>query len=388
MKLLRCPVRLSLCLSLLASCAFARTWTVAKDGSGDFTVIQAAVNAASAGDSILIGPGRYTEKAPFTTPSGGWTEEVYVAILTDNLTLIGAGPDVTIIGPQTVEYVPPARPKGIVAGDIGDLTIESLTIENTRDGVYRWDGHLMMRECIVRACYAGVVAWTDGGMLVSDCGFIGNRGDGIRTIGPSTDVLVEDCLFRGNEGGVHFGNGTTDAVVARCDFEGGLVGVTFSVYSSGSVGDSTFENVANYAIVLGIASYAHLEGNHVAGGGTNLALEGGSRVTGTGNVLGGGTYATIDEILADDQFPFHGNQILHAAGGYSVRYGPGQTGNVDLTHNYWGTTDPAQIAEWIWDGNDDPSTWVIVDFEPFIGGPIPAESRTWGEVKDLYRSAK
>ena len=36
----------------------ARTWRVEKDGSGDFTVIQDAVDAAAAGDTIRIGPGR------------------------------------------------------------------------------------------------------------------------------------------------------------------------------------------------------------------------------------------------------------------------------------------------------------------------------------------
>ena len=38
---------------------------------------------------------------------------------------------------------------------------------------------------------------------------------------------------------------------------------------------------------------------------------------------------------------------------------------VDLTNNFWGTTDPAQIAEWILDGNDDPLHEGVVIYEPF-----------------------
>jgi hypothetical protein len=167
------------------------------------------------------------------------------------------------------------------------------------------------------------------------------------------------------------------------------------VYSTGGVFDSTFENVANYAIALGWASYAHLEGNHVVGGGTNLATTNGSRVTGTGNVLCGGTYATIFGIWADEDFPFRGNHILNA-GGYSVMLGGGRDGSVDLprndwstdlSRNYWGTADAEQIAAWIWDGHDDPSIHGVVVFEPFAGGPMPSESRSWGAVKDIYRGA-
>jgi hypothetical protein len=87
---------------------------------------------------------------------------------------------------------------------------------------------------------------------------------------------------------------------------------------------------------------------------------------------------------------FHGNHIL-SGGAYSVRLYdylalPDRT--VDLTGNYWGTDDPAQIAAWIWDGNDDPSIHGFVDFEPFTDGPIPTEESSWGAVKDLYRGAR
>lgn len=45
--------------SLLASGAEARTWRVERDGSGDYTIIQDAVDAAASGDTIRIGPGRF-----------------------------------------------------------------------------------------------------------------------------------------------------------------------------------------------------------------------------------------------------------------------------------------------------------------------------------------
>ena len=41
--------------------AHASTWHVERDGSGDFTTIQPAVDASAPGDTIHIGPGEYTE---------------------------------------------------------------------------------------------------------------------------------------------------------------------------------------------------------------------------------------------------------------------------------------------------------------------------------------
>ncbi len=56
-----------ICLAVLgllltaAAPATGRTWTVERDGSGDFAVIQDAVDAASSGDVIAIGAGRFDE---------------------------------------------------------------------------------------------------------------------------------------------------------------------------------------------------------------------------------------------------------------------------------------------------------------------------------------
>jgi len=58
---------------------------------------------------------------------------------------------------------------------------------------------------------------------------------------------------------------------------------------------------------------------------------------------------------------------------------------IDMTDNYWGTTDEDQIAEWIWDGNDDPSIQAFVQYQPFASGPVGTEQQSWGQVKALYK---
>jgi len=66
-----------------------------------------------------------------------------------------------------------------------------------------------------------------------------------------------------------------------------------------------------------------------------------------------------------------------------------RTGTWDCTSNWWGTTDPAVIAEMIWDCNDDPELLICVEFDPFCTSPgcepTAVEATTWGGVKALYR---
>lgn len=56
---------LVLVLSLASFSAVAAEYTVSKDGSGDFTVIQDAIDAASEGDTISVNPGSYYESIRF-----------------------------------------------------------------------------------------------------------------------------------------------------------------------------------------------------------------------------------------------------------------------------------------------------------------------------------
>lgn len=57
------------CVVLLIPVAsYARTWHVRQDGSGDCMTIQACVNLAGTGDSIIVAPGTYQEHISIHTP--------------------------------------------------------------------------------------------------------------------------------------------------------------------------------------------------------------------------------------------------------------------------------------------------------------------------------
>jgi len=97
-------------LAAAASPAFANTWIVATDGSGDFTSVQSAITAAQSGDSVLVGPGTYIENIRFAG------RDIVLKSI--------AGPEVTILDGSS-------QPRSVVEfmmGESNACLIEGFTI--------------------------------------------------------------------------------------------------------------------------------------------------------------------------------------------------------------------------------------------------------------------
>jgi len=73
------------------STVLGATITVRKDGSGDFNVIQAAMDVAAAGDTVSIGPGVYVDWIYIRPPAFSYDMRSFCDVKVDNLTIIGAG---------------------------------------------------------------------------------------------------------------------------------------------------------------------------------------------------------------------------------------------------------------------------------------------------------
>lgn len=72
-------------------------WTVRTNGTGDFSDIQDAVNVATNGDTILIGPGHYSGLHQAVVD--GVPRIAIFIVIAKSLTIIGeAGPDSTVVG--------------------------------------------------------------------------------------------------------------------------------------------------------------------------------------------------------------------------------------------------------------------------------------------------
>ena len=174
----------------------ARTWRVEKDGSGDYTTIQPAVNGASPGDTIRLGVGRWTEYAPLDSQGLKWIENVYVHVTVDSLTLTGAGADQSIIGPTTVIQPPAEWPKGICSlRGIKRLRVEKLTVEHIRDGMYVSEGLLQVSNCIFRGGHGGIISWGERGNIIESCQFLDNTDNGIIGFSGAGGFIVSRCVF-------------------------------------------------------------------------------------------------------------------------------------------------------------------------------------------------
>lgn len=116
-------------VSLATQARAATVVTVAKDGSGQYTSVQAAVNAAAAGDTISVAKGTYTEIV--NVPSGK-----------TGLTLKGAtgnAEDVVITYDRAAGYTDSGGNKygtlgsSVATFSAGGLTVTGITVQNTFD---------------------------------------------------------------------------------------------------------------------------------------------------------------------------------------------------------------------------------------------------------------
>jgi hypothetical protein len=370
---------------VLSASVAARTWYVRQDGTGDYTRIQPAIEGAMAGDTLRIGAGRYADYFEYELWST-YITNVYVAVVVDDLTLIGEGPEATVIGSETFHSEPPLGPIGIVAQqEITQLRLRDLAIENLRYGAYMAQGSLDILDCEVRSCGIGLYCFTSQGMQVERCDFLDNINDGLFAHAPARDIYIMDCYFDNQTGNLAFA-ATPNAHAYACHFTGGDVGIQFEQHASGGIHNCILEGITNAAIGI-ISSDVVLERNQATGGGESLVATSGSHISGRENIFTDNWYASIR--VCNSTFDFHDNEIYNG-GGWSVLvecYGSPPVQTIDLTGNYWGTQDAGQIAEWIRDMNDNPwpMVYAVVDFEPYLLAPTSTEQQSWGRVKALYR---
>jgi len=158
----------------LACSAMAETWTVDDDGPADFDNIQAAVEAASDGDEIVVEPGTYTS-----------TGDRVVNMLGKAVTLrSSAGAGVTILDGEGAKPGLTTAPTGCV--------IDGFTISNG----FSPSGGSGIR------CFGGESP------TVSNCVFqngqtygTGETGGAVFCYGSGTNPTFNDCMITENSGG-------------------------------------------------------------------------------------------------------------------------------------------------------------------------------------------
>jgi hypothetical protein len=254
-----------------AALLLAQTFVVDASGGGDFTTLQAAIDAAQAGDILLVQPGTY---APF--------------VLAKELQLLGpaAGPRPEVIGHSQIQGVP-----GFV---LAGLELERLSISDVSTF-----GHL--DQC--RVVGGGPIALDlDGvqGLLIERSQI--ESGPALFTQGLTAGLRAVDCelvvvgsnLIGGDsvvhpveyaEGGTGAWLVNSDTWIVQTDLRGGGGGFFQSLFSFCENGGDGLTASGGRTVLRGSGSTA------LGGGGPLSCADGASVRVGLGGELAQGGYA-------------------------------------------------------------------------------------------------
>jgi parallel beta-helix repeat protein len=211
-----------LVVCVLSGVTFADTWTVDDDGKADFDNIQAAVDAASDGDEIVVMPGTYT-----STQDGHVVNMLGKAVWLHS----SEGQEVTFIDGEGVR-------RGILcdSGETSNTSIEGFTITNGYSG---YDA------------YGGGMRNYNSSPTLTNCTFTSNfginYGGGMYNTSSSNPTLT-NCTFDSNT--AHYGGGmcnsSSNPTLTNCTFTNNTANSGGGMYnvnsSSPTLTNCTFEN--------------------------------------------------------------------------------------------------------------------------------------------------
>lgn len=392
-----CAVAL-LIVSVLSSQSQARTWRVERDGSGDFRVIQDAIDVAASGDTIQIGPGRFDDKQLFGVPP--WQQYVRAVIVQPNLTIIGAGAANTFIGPNAPWTEAQGEDKGIyfdANAGAGVLRVRDLAFENALGGIYAANNtdSLFVTRCTFGGAGTSIYSFSDV-TTISSCRFLSLNDHGgyhVNSIGQESIGISnsEFTIERQTQRIKICANiqSTGDARICGSEFHGGMSGISVS---SGNVeirqcnfdGSGIYGLTLNGGVVLMEDCVMRNQDVALDSGGPGgvwkldrVDFEGIHSATLTYGHLGGG-YIRNCTLARGMRYVVQDYNTWPVNGGTPI--------TLDMSGNWWGTTNPDSIQAWIYDSNDQPARpYYYVQWQPCLTEPLGVQRRSLGGVKAMFR---
>lgn len=381
-------------LTLVAGPSWARTWLVAKGNVGDFRAIQSAVNAATSGDTIRIGPGRFYDMTIESSTSRAW----HVRNTDKNLTYIGSDEGETIVGYEELVY-PSYTIFGFRQGpDVQYCEYRNLVFENIRlTGIAAGSGGFLVEGCVFRNSYSGMVVCGTTESHIRSC-YFENVGQGIVYDSPVVDAYIDDCVFINCNNGVGCYWPCESITVSNCTISGGLTGVAFVDGASGVVSNCTISGQDLWGICANKAGTVIVEDSHITMDHENNRgfafgfYQRPGTITLRRNVFSAGRENAVffvrppgfEIAMENNHFIRLGENAFFIHGYISNGY-TGPAVHMDFSGNWWGTTDTDLIDQWIVDLSNEGRPDIIIDYEPILDGPVPTEKTSMGGLKALYR---
>jgi len=368
-----------LILVLFPLAARSATISIMKDGSGDYTLLQPAADAAAPGDTLLIGPGRYEEVTDFAYQAG-LEVAAHLVIRVDDLTILGLDRDTVVLGPS-VPLTSRTDPVGIVVAENVSVThVENLSFENEYLGAYAM-GDFNLENCVIRSCGSGL--FTFGATTIMDCVIRDNVQIGI-IMGSGERGWVGRCQI--------LDNGTDGISVNYCDdlqvwdthIRGGWVGMLIN-NSVGSIRGCLVEDMrSGIGVGGGFGTAMTITDNTMRNNRYSLTIDEEAVVDAHDNRLLDFTEMGVF-VVGPCTIHINHNNILSSQGylAYLIR-GLNTPVHYDLTNNYWGTTDSDVLSQRIYDYYDTDESRIIAVYEPFAGITVPAEGTSFGKLKAQF----
>jgi hypothetical protein len=379
-------------LLISALCATAGVLTVEKDGSGDYEIIQYAVEAAASGDTILIGPGRWEQQFLHQAPA--WSDSAVIVVYSKDLAIIGSGIGETYVGTDYLPEFINQGPMGIAATYDSNLYLSNFTIEHRRVCIYFYGENLTLENMELSRCDYGLQSYASGSVAFSSCEFDSTHGGAILSFTEGDDIidglLAENCVLTNSGARMLSTQNTPNIRVVDCVTNNPSESYQFDQQSYGVIENCIHDPQPYSWYMLLCYRYSEMELINFRGEASNICInvDTGATVTGEGNDITG---ASLRVVLNSWGFmDLHNSHLIPSGDGdYVVALGtPGQWPlvTIDLTNNWWGTADADSIAAGMIDAVYDPEQYAnTVIYEPFLIGPVANQKATMGNMKMLFR---
>jgi parallel beta-helix repeat protein len=176
---------------------------VDKNGNGEYTSIQEAINHATSGSTIYIKNGEYPE----------------IIQIKKTVWLIGEDKDSTLINPISEEN------KYAIYVGAPNIKIKNMGVTNGAPGLYSQGIKISSKNTEIDNCKifntpVGIAVWTDENKIYNST-FYGCKDEGIALLGssknPCNNNIISDCIFYDNCDGIELQHSSYNTIL-NCKF--------------------------------------------------------------------------------------------------------------------------------------------------------------------------